>query len=278
MPRNKNSIKCLFLIVLSAMLLVQNVTAQSVQKADLNITKIKLQSQILKEDRTISVYLPQNYKTGKKDYDVLYVLDGEAEVQYNQCISTIEDFYSKGIGPQMIVVSIWNTNRNRDMIPDTVSHRPGSGGSEKFLRFLHEELIPYVKQNYRISDYSVLYGASNAGLFTVYALLEKPETFDAYIASSPMIGHCPNFMQAKLEAFAQKEFFKDRALYMIYGTKDSPRVTEFVPNFQKYLESNAPKGFVSSLKILEGEGHVPKSSLSRGLQYIFSVLSHTNSW
>jgi hypothetical protein len=34
--------------------------------------------------------------------------------------------------------------------------------------------------------------------------------------------------------------------------------------------TNASLGFDSKLEILEGEGHVPDSSLERGLQYIFS--------
>jgi len=34
--------------------------------------------------------------------------------------------------------------------------------------------------------------------------------------------------------------------------------------------TNAPQGFISKLEILEGEGHVPDSSLDNGLRYIFS--------
>jgi predicted alpha/beta superfamily hydrolase len=170
----------------------------------------------------------------------------------------------------MIVIGIWNTERNRDMIPEAVSHRPGSGGSERFLNFIKEELMPYIKQNYRAFPYSTLYGMSNSALFAVYALLEKPETFNAVIASSPMIGHCPEHMQKKAEAFIKTDNESDLYLYMIYGTKDSPRVTKYVPDFQNYLNTHAPKGFISKLEILEGEGHVPASSLARGLQHIFS--------
>jgi predicted alpha/beta superfamily hydrolase len=110
---------------------------------------------------------------------------------------------------------------------------------------------------------------SNSALFAVYALLEKPETFNGIIASSPMIGHCPEYMQKKAETFIRKNLAGNLFLYMIYGTEDSRRVTEYVPDFQKYLDSHAPKGFASRLEILEGKGHVPASSLARGLQYIF---------
>lgn len=176
----------------------------------------------------------------------------------------------------MIVVGIWNTNRDRDMIPAAVSHRPGSGGSRQFLAFLREELIPYIDRTYRSGDLSVLYGMSNSALFTVYALLEAPETFQAYLASSPTIGHCPEFMTGKMKAFSSGDFDSKRILYMIYGTQDTRRVTEYVPGFHAALKTNAPMDFVCELVILEGEGHVPPSSLSRGLQFIFSQFKEKN--
>jgi predicted alpha/beta superfamily hydrolase len=173
----------------------------------------------------------------------------------------------------MIVIGIWNTNRNRDMIPEAVSHRPGSGGSANFLLFIGQELMPYIEQNYRVSDFSLLYGMSNSALFAVYALLENPHVFDAVIASSPMIGHCSAYMDKKATEFVAKDHREGLLLYMIYGDEDSRRVTEFVPDLQNYLVTNAPSGFKSKLEILEGEGHVPASSLSRGLQFIFGSIT-----
>jgi predicted alpha/beta superfamily hydrolase len=235
-----------------------------------NRSTVKVYSQILEEERTISISLPDGYETSEKAYPVLYVLDAEGEETFPKCVSTVTDLNAKGFAPQMIVVGIWNTDRNRDMIPEAVSHRPGSGGSKKFLNFINDELMPYINQNYHGSAYSILYGMSNSALFAVFALLDKPETFNAVIASSPMIGHCPEHMQKKAEAFVRKSLTNDLFLYMIYGTDDSRRVTEYVPDFQNYLNTNAPKRFTSRLEILDGEGHVPASSLARGLQHTFS--------
>jgi len=111
---------------------------------------------------------------------------------------------------------------------------------------------------------------SNSALFAVYALLEKPETFNAFIASSPMIGHCTEYINKKAEAFVKKDHLNGRFLFMIYGTEDSRRVTEHVPDLQNYLDMHTPSGFISKLEILQGEGHVPDNSLSKGLQFIFS--------
>ncbi len=231
---------------------------------------LKIRSQILNEERTLSIALPQDYNKSQKAYPVLYILDAEARNEFAAATSTVKKLEAEGVGPKMIIVGIWNTNRNRDMIPVAVSHRPQSGGSQKFLEFITDELKPYVKQNYRTTDYSVLYGASNAGLFSVYALLQNPDAFEGIIASSPMIGHCPEHIQMKADAFVKRDQIKNCALYMIYGTEDSRRVTAYVPDFHEFLKSKAPRGFVSQLTILEGEGHVPKSSKPRGLKYVFT--------
>ncbi len=76
-----------------------------------------------------------------------------------------------------------------------------------------------------------------------------------------MIGHCPEFIEERTSEFLGRDRAEKRTLYMIYGTEDSPRVTGFVHDFQKTLEAGAMKGFRSRLEILDGEGHVPASSL-----------------
>jgi hypothetical protein len=256
-----------FVIVLT---LLHVHASHSIGGDNLNGSTIKIYSQILDEERVVSVSVPQGYEDDRKAYPVLYILDAEGDRTFPQCVSTVSDLSKEGLLPEMVIVGIWNTVRNRDMIPVSVSHRPGSGGSERFLCFIKDELMPYIKKNYRITDFSLLYGMSNSALFAVYALLEKPATFNAYIASSPMIGHCPEYMREKAEVFVKRDQIEGRILFMIYGTEDSQRVTQYVPDFQKYLDSHAPKEFISHVEILEGEGHVPAGSLIRGLRSIFS--------
>ena len=239
---------------------------------DYSITTLKIQSQILDEERTISVALPKGYPGEKDRYPVLYVLDAESQPSFLKTCSSVEQLSNEGVVPPMIVVGLWNVEgkRNRDMIPASVSHRPGSGGSLRFLQFIKTELIDYVKKEYRTSDMSILYGGSNAGLFAVYAMLADPGLFGACIAGSPMIGHCPEYMLELAEGFIHRPISKNMVLYMIYGTEDSPRVTDFVPDYHTFLEKNAPARFKSYHVILKGEGHVPPSSLERGLRTIFS--------
>ena len=62
--------------------------------------------------------------------------------------------------PEMIVVAIQNVDRRRDFTPDKIItvRENNSGGGERFLSFLEEELIPVIDQNFRTEPYRILFG------------------------------------------------------------------------------------------------------------------------
>jgi hypothetical protein len=62
-----------------------------------------------------------------------------------------------------------------------------SGGGENFLKFLKDELMPYVEKNYNVSPNRILLGHSLGGLLTIHCLLTHPEMFASYIAVSPSL-------------------------------------------------------------------------------------------
>ena len=155
------------------------------------------------------------------------------------------------------------------MIPDKITHRPGSGGSKKFLQFITKELVPHIESQFRINHFNILFGGSNAGLFAVYALIEQQEIIQAGIAGSPMIGHCNDLMFNQLKKTAGKNYIKDRYLYMIYGENDSKRVVDYLPKYYDLLKSKVATNFKTEHVILKNEGHVPESSLQNGLLFIF---------
>jgi predicted alpha/beta superfamily hydrolase len=227
-----------------------------------------ISSAILGEERTVVVHLPRRYNDSEEAFPVLYVLDAEMASVLMGAVSTVGSLHVAGVSPDMIVVGVCNVNRNRDTIPVSVAQRPGSGGAQNFLRFLNDELIPLIEGTYRATRPRVLYGESNAGLFAVYAMLERPNSFDAYIASSPTIGWCPEHIHGLAEErFA--EALQDKFLFMIYGSQDNTRVTEYLPGFVELIRAKAPECLRWESRLLDGEGHVPASSLEEGLRALF---------
>lgn len=232
-----------------------------------------LQSEILGEARIILVYTPAGYDRGQTKYPVLYLLDGPAHFHH---VTGIVEFMSRNrLIPQMIVVAIANTDRNRDLTPTQdetrISDIPTAGGADNFLTFLKDELIPFVDQNYRTQPYRILIGHSFGGLFALYCLITAPETFNAYIAISPTFWWDDHYLarKAKLE-------FKDgpkmnNLLYMTLGDEGERMITG-ARRFVTFLENNAPAGLEWEYHFMENENHgsIPHRSIYDGLEFIYN--------
>lgn len=157
--------------------------------------RLSMHSKILKEDRRYMVYLPQSYYTtdaAERRYPVVYLLDGGAHFNATTGIIHHLSSYTSAVRriPEMIVVALPNTRRTRDLTPTHTTSGPyseGSGGSEAFLRFISDELIPHIDSKYRTSPERTLAGHSLGGLFALCVFLEQPELFRNYIAIDPSL-------------------------------------------------------------------------------------------
>lgn len=160
---------------------------------------IKLSSKILNEDRGIYIYVPPtDTLLPNKNYPVIYVLDGD---NHFSMIAEYCRYLSRrdvNVMPEMIIVGIPNTNRTRDLTPthsildydgkpDTNSNSrfKASGGGYNFLKFIGDELIPYVDAHYKTEVFKIFAGHSFGGITTINCLLTQPDMFGAYIAISP---------------------------------------------------------------------------------------------
>lgn len=81
--------------------------------------------------------------------------------------------------------------RHRDFtlgpaVVETIPHE--TGGADRFLAFLIDELLPLVAQIVALDPTRrALVGHSMAGLFTLHALASRPDAFAAYGAISPSL-------------------------------------------------------------------------------------------
>jgi uncharacterized protein len=157
--------------------------------------RFTLHSNILGEDRTYWVQLPDSYSTpagAQRSYPVLYLLDGHA--YFYVLTGVLHHLSSPGAAvetiPEMIVVAPVNTKRTRDLTPTHMASGPysqNSGGAATFLRFIKEELFPEIELRYRTSRPRTLVGHSLGGLFVLNTFLEQPDLFQRYIAIDPSL-------------------------------------------------------------------------------------------
>ncbi|MDR3712742.1 MAG: alpha/beta hydrolase-fold protein [Puia sp.] len=161
-----------------------------------------IHSDILKQERFLEVFTPPDYKPGSSEkYDVLYVLDGG---NWNTGLLNQVRHFAEGQGyiPPTIVVSVMGIDRNKDLTPTHLESWKASGGADKFLGFIKDELIPYINKTYPSNGDNTIWGHSLSGLFVVYALLNEPATFKSYIAVDPSLwwdnSYVPKMAAARL--------------------------------------------------------------------------------
>lgn len=152
----------------------------------------QIKSTILNENRTLNIYLPDDYQTDSTaTFPVFYLLDGSANEDFVHIVGIVQFMNMMQMMPPCIVVGVANVDRKRDFTtPTSVAEEkkktPTSGGSEKFIAFVEKELQPFVQKHYRTGTRTLI-GQSLGGLVASEILLKKSSLFDQFIIVSPSL-------------------------------------------------------------------------------------------
>jgi predicted alpha/beta superfamily hydrolase len=152
--------------------------------------------------RNVDVWLPPDYSEEKR-YPVLYMHDGQNIFEPISSIGGVAWEIDKAITrlveekkiPSVIVVGIWNSDiRWREYMPQKAYEAPafeknrmafieragGDSVSDSYLKFLVEEVKPFVDANYRTlpdQQNTFIMGSSMGGLISLYAISQYPDVF-----------------------------------------------------------------------------------------------------
>ena len=187
-------------------------------------------SAILNEDREVQIALPETYGRTAISYPVLFLLDGGSHLLHASATTRFLASARNRI-PDMIVVAIPNTNRNRDMTP--------GAGAATFQRVLAEELIPWVERNFRAAPERILFGHSLSASFAVHTLLNRPELFDAYIAASAPLWRYDN-LAVDMKGGLSRAAKAAAAVYLTVGQYENEKLRDGVQRFAATLRGAAP--------------------------------------
>ena len=229
---------------------------------------VTIKSEVLDQERQMLVYLPDGYEEATIKYPVLYLIDGGSHFLH---VSGVVQFLSsQGLMPQTIVVAIKNIDRNKDFLPTNIERVPTSGGAENFLTFISDELIPYINTNFRTTPYRILVGHSYGGTFTTYTFLEKPDTFDSYIAISPYLHWDEELLVTQSETVLPSGYDKNKYFYMTLG--DEPPYIPAIDKFVSIIETRSPENleFTYIQMIKETHGSIPHLTVYHGLEKLYS--------
>jgi predicted alpha/beta superfamily hydrolase len=143
---------------------------------------VRMHSRILDKDIQLSVHVPDDHDTSDVRYPVLYIF----QTHFEQVSGAVKNLYDYGLTPKIIVVSIDNYEFGY-LTPTKIESNPNSGKADLFLQFFKEELFSLIDSKYRTHPYRIIFSNSWGAMFSAYAILAKPDVFNAAIASIPWI-------------------------------------------------------------------------------------------
>jgi predicted alpha/beta superfamily hydrolase len=188
-------------------------------------------SEILPDDRAVSVYLPPQYLDQKeRRFPVLYLQDGQnlfdgrtsyiAGKTWN-ANTTADRLTEDGQIEPLILVGIANTGLRRmaEYTP-TRDFKMGGGEGRSYGRLLIEELKPWIDRSYRTlpeAKNTGLGGSSLGGLISLYVGFAHPEVFGKLAVMSPSLwwDH-----RSILNAIEQQATKPDLRIWLDMGTAE----------------------------------------------------------
>lgn len=254
-------------------------------------------SNILDESRKLWVHIPEsagNSASNKTKYPVLYLLDGPGHFySVTGMIKQLSSSNGNALVPEMIIVAIPNTDRARDLTPthvdfdffsgDSIGY--SSGGGNKFLDFIEDELIPHIEKTYPAAPYRTFVGHSFGGLSVINALISRPHLFNNYVAIDPSLWWDDQDFLSVTDSILSINKFEGRALFvgvantMAEGMKvetvqdDTTKSTAHIRSILEFVNSVDTKdnGLLFGWKYYDDDNHgsVPLITEYDALRFLF---------
>lgn len=237
----------------------------------------RLTSSIDGQEYVLYVSLPAAYADPNRTFPVLYLLD--AQWDFPMVVGLVESLSDDGFVPPLLVVGItwgganpdYSYLRFKDLTPTNSTRIPQSGNGPNFLRFVKNELIPFVESRYRTTKSErAIMGNSLGGTFELYVLFTEPALFRRYVVSSPNLTLGGGL--ATYEAgYAAKHSDLPARLALDVGELEGPHVGQ-VQHLDSVLNARKYQGLELETFVIKGTGHSSNKpeGFVKGLQAVFA--------
>ena len=221
----------------------------------------------LGRDRTIRVYLPPSYGTGRQRYRVLYMHDGQnlfddaTSYVGEWGVDEAMDALATSDGIELIVVGIDHGNDKRMSELRPYAHpRFGPAEGDQYLDFVVRVVKPFIDKTYRTragrKDTGIM-GSSLGGLMSHYALLKYPKVFSRVGIFSPSYW----IADAIYPATEAMKLPRDTRIFLVVGDDegeeegDSIKTVDRVRQMQALLQRSQGKRITLTTTVRAGAKH-----------------------
>ncbi len=249
-----------------------------------NITigeKFSMHSEIIGEDRPISVFIPKGVTNNDSLY-VIYLLDSEHH--FHTVTGIVQSLVDYEQIPNTMVVGIETTNRPRDYLP-AINGKPQTefqtfvkakwpnSGQQNFLNFLSDELFPFIDKKYATYPHRTIIGHSNAGTLVLSALFERPELFTNYLAISANGWWSYAEIMQNSKKLTANERNKEKLFLTVAaeGSRFYTGTLELLTNMERHKPANLDWKFEHYPERTHMSGILP--AISSGLEYLYADIN-----
>ena len=267
-----NQISCLVALCVFQLLSIRIVAQDPGDQAESIIIGeiLSIYSEVLDEKREIYVALPRGYDTLSKKLPVIYVLDAEYRFELAKSIHSYFGITTRT--PRAILIGVANPSQDTrvmNLLPNSYG-----GFADKFSTFISTELFPLVEDRFKANQDRTIIGHSHGGVFTLYTLLNNPDSFSRYIAIDPSLKHIYQEGDSGLD-----QNLEDKRLYLAssdvaYGYLEDVAAdmqADFAVFKNKLIQSRDKHKLQFKIDhINDDHGNSYINGLSRGLRYVFN--------
>ncbi|MCX2764011.1 alpha/beta hydrolase [Aquimarina muelleri] len=219
----------------------------------------------------LQILYPKNYDLSL-EYQTIYLLDGD--LYFNELAEIVKSKYPSDI----ILIGIGYKNKNRrntDYSYPADDFLSNSGGAKNYIRFLNNELLPFIEKNLSIkSSKTTLAGHSLGAYFALYQLFQQdyPSVFDNIIAVSPSLFWAEAYLLDLENEYHNINDTLNIKLYSTMGDLEGVTMNTMFDAFNKKIESRDYIGLSFDHVRLDKTSHNNNTikSFDKGISFILN--------
>ncbi|MFE1243442.1 alpha/beta hydrolase-fold protein [Fictibacillus sp. NPDC058756] len=221
-------------------------------------------SAILNNERRIWIYTPSNYLDKETPCKLLISYDGRPTMTTLKAPTILDKLIHNKEIPPVVMIGINSVNRFQEL---TFNH--------DFIKFLSNELVPWVRNKYNVSKDpkdNIISGFSLGGLASFFAAFNHPEIFGNVLSLSGSVHWKKEGYEGEIPWMLQS--FKDNKtlpikVFMEAGILENKPLLDSNKNLHKILKS---KGYdVQYNEFLGGHDDIWwQNELPQGLKYLLN--------
>ena len=235
----------------------------------------KYESEELQDIRNIKIHIPKGYELDTiTNYPLTIVLD--SEYLFDLYVGNSKLFSHTDKAPKQIVVGIeMEQTRLKDAAIDETRKSSLTADSRSFIKFIKDELLPFVEGNYKTSPFLTIVGNGISANLLTHFLRDETPLFNSYVCLNPTFSpdittHMQSFDLNKLSTIDNTYYF-----YMNDGEFITGDKKQNVNALNTYLQTLSIKNFNVKYDLTESPSNVSAigEAIPRALNKIFEIYS-----